>query len=168
MADTGFKTAATEISDSWTSNMSPATLATSDNSRALATNTSYLGAVVEDFTFGIPAGSTVDGIEIAAEFSASFAGVVASLELSLSWDNGSNFTAVKEDTVTGNTDTTKTFGGATDTWGRAWSPDTEMVDGTFQVKVRGKAGTAGQSCRLDYMAIKVYYTLGGVMWVTIF
>jgi hypothetical protein len=155
--DTGFKVAATEISDNWTTIMSPATIGTSDNTRAIATSTSFLAAVMEDFTFGLPAGVTIDGIEVLGEFSSSVASDSAALRLSLSWNNGTNFTATKLDTNDSTTDANKTYGGATDTWGRSWTT-AELADGTFQIKIEGRNVVAGSSCRLDYLAIKIYYT----------
>lgn len=169
MADTGFKVTGTVVADAWTLAVTTTRINTSNNVEARALGTTYLVAQLEDFTFGIPAGATVDGIEATAEFKASGAGVVASIRLSLSWDNGSTFTATKTSTVTGTTDTVRTYGGATDTWGRTWSPDTEMADGTFRIKLEGKADGVLDDCRLDHLQIKVYYTTAaGVMSVIIF
>lgn len=158
MADTGFKTTGTVVSNAWSPTAVTTTnINTSDDNRAANQGTTFNAATCEDFTFGIPSGATINGIEVTAEFSASIVAIVATLQLSLSWDNGSSFTATKSDTVTGTTDTSKTFGGATDTWGRSWT-DSEFANGTFQVYVEGKTNHASYSCRLDYLAIKVYYT----------
>jgi len=56
------------------------------------------------------------------------------------------------------TDSTETYGGASDTWNHSWSAG-ELADGTFRIKVEGKAGGATpRISRLDYLRIKVYYT----------
>lgn len=158
MADTGFKSAATvEAAGDWVS-FTAVNLASSDDTRATDTGTSYgVGGEISDFSFGIPGGSTINGIEVTAEFSASVSGRVATTELSLSWDDGTTYTAVKEDTVTGTTDAVKTYGGAADTWGRSWTT-AELADGAFRLKARGKLSFTGTSHRLDQVLVKVYYS----------
>jgi len=161
MADTGFKTTGAVVSGGLWLNMITTRINTADNSRAIATGTSFAVATLNNYSFGLASGVTIDGIEINTEFSTSSATQTATLQISLSWDNGSNYTATKSDTVTGSTtDKNSTLGGATDTWGRSWT-DTEFANGTFLVKVEGKNNTAGQSCRLDFLQIKVYYSTAG-------
>ena len=156
MADTGLNTAANVTNTSWTS-ISSSNIDTSDDTRATATGSTYLVAEAYNFSFGVPSGATIDGIEIQAEFSASLAGIIASLRLSVSGNGGSAYSSTKEDTVTGTTDTTRIFGGATDLWGASFS-EYGTQDGNFFVKVEGKTNSAGRSCRLDYLAVKIYYT----------
>jgi hypothetical protein len=68
MADTGFKLIGTvESAGAWTA-FSTIRLNTSDNSRSQAEGLTYIAGEVSDFTFGIPAGATIDGIEVQAEF----------------------------------------------------------------------------------------------------
>lgn len=157
MADTGFKTTGTVVADAWTVAVTTTKINTDDASYSAVQGTSFLSSELEDFTFGIPSSATIDGIEVQANFSNNTAGHTATLQLSLSWNNGTSYTATKSDTIIGTTDTTRTFGGATDTWGRTWS-DTEFTDGTFRIKAEGKSSGAASACRLDYLAIKVYYT----------
>ena len=112
---------------------------------------------VSQSRYGLSSGVTIDGIEVNTEFSNTLGTATATLQVSLSWDNGTNYTATKSDTVTSTTDKNSTLGGATDTWGRTWT-DTEFANGTFLVKVEGKT-TVGGTCRLDFFQIKVYYTV---------
>ena len=159
MADTGFKTTGAVVSGGLWLNMTTTRINTADDSRATATGTTFSVATLNNYSFGLASGVTIDGIEINTEFSTSSAAQTATLQISLSWDNGTNYTATKSDTVTGSTtDKNSTLGGAADTWGRTWT-DTEFANGTFLVKVEGKSSTAGQSCRLDFLQIKVYYTV---------
>ena len=159
MADTGFKvTGAVVSAGSWV-NMTTTRINTADNSRATATSTSFIAATLNNYAFGVPSGATIDGIEVNTEFSTEISGATATLQLSLSWDNGTNYTATKSDTITGTTtDKNSTLGGAADTWGRSWT-DSELADGTFLVKVEGKNSNFGFQCRLDFLQIKVYYTV---------
>ena len=157
MADTGLNTAANVTNTSWSA-ISASSIETSNDTRASATSTSYLVAEAYNFSFGIPADATIDGIEVQAEFSASLSGVIASLRLSISGNGGAAYSATKEDTVTGTTDTTRTFGGPTDLWGEASFSEYGTQDGNFFIKIEGKTNTVSRTCRLDYLAVKIYYT----------
>lgn len=156
MADTGFKTTGAVASSSGWSNMTTTRINTSDNSRATTIAGGFDVATLNNYGFGIPSGATIDGIEVQCEFNNNVFGNTATVQFSLSHNNGTNYTAAKSNTVTGTTDTTRTYGGATDTWGRSWT-DSEFADGTFLVKIEGKTGVGG-TCRVDWLAIKVYYT----------
>ncbi len=159
MADTGFKTTGAVVFDGDWVNMTTTRINTADDSRATRTGNTFSAATLNNYSFGIPSGSTIDGIEVNTEFSTSSAAQIATLQVSLSWDNGTTYTTAKSDTVTGTTtDKNSTMGGATDTWGRSWT-DSEFANGTFLVKVEGKSNAGGTACRLDFLQIKVYYTL---------
>lgn len=161
MADTGFKTTGAVVSAGTWTNMTTTRINTADDSRATTTGTTFAVATLNNYTFGVPSGATIDGIEVNSEFSTSSAAQIATLQVSLSWDNGTTYTTAKSDTVTGTTtDKNSTMGGATDTWGRSWT-DSEFANGTFLVKVEGKSNAGGTACRLDFLQIKVYYTAAG-------
>ncbi len=158
MADTGFKTTGAVVSAGTWLNMTTTRINTADDSRAITTGTTFAVATLNNYSFGIPSGATIDGIEVNSEFSTSSTVQIATLQVSLSWDNGTTYTTAKSDTITGTTtDKNSTMGGATDTWGRSWT-DSEFANGTFLVKVEGKSNAAGTGCRLDFFQIKVYYT----------
>lgn len=99
----------------------------------------------------IPSGNEVVGIEVLVD-ARKDAAPPSALYVELSWDGGESWT------------TTGYFagpmasawrqyvlGGASDTWGRIWSPD-EFADGTFRVRLR-----AVEASRLDWVAVRVYY-----------
>ena len=156
MADTGLKvTGAIGYDGTWT-DLTTTRINTSDNSRATTTATAFDASSMYNYSFGIPSGATIDGIEVQCEFNNSFGGFVSTVQFSLSWDNGTTYTSAKSNTVTGTTDTVRTYGGATDTWGRSWT-DSEFADGTFLMKMEGKTGF-GATCQVDWLAVKVYYT----------
>jgi len=158
MSDTGFKTTGAVVSTGSWANLTTTRINTADNSRATAVGTTFIVGTLNNYSFGLSSGVTIDGIEVNTEFSTDSAAATATLQISLSWDNGTNYTATKSDTVTGSTnDKNSTLGGAADTWGRSWT-DSEFANGTFKVKVEGKSSSAIASCRLDFLQIKVYYT----------
>ncbi len=159
MADTGYKTTGAVVSMGLWNSFTTTRLNTADDSRATAVGTTFRVGTLNNYSFGIPSGATIDGIEVNTEFSTDSAGATATLQISLSWDNGTTYTTAKSDTVTGSTtDKNSTLGGSTDTWGRTWT-DSEFANGTFLVKVEGKSSSGVQACRLDFLQIKVYYTL---------
>ncbi len=88
------------------------------------------------FGFSIPAGSTIQGIEVAAEAVGTPGGNgtnTCQLRARLSWNNGTNFTAYQ--TVTpGTADRTFIFGGAADTWSHAWKPS-EFTNANFVLEM---------------------------------
>ena len=158
MADTGFKTTGAVVFEGDWVNMTTTRINTADDSRATMTGTTFAIATLNNYSFGLPSGATIDGIEVNTEFSTSSGSATATLQISLSWDNGTTYTTAKSDTQTGTTaDKNSTMGGSTDTWGRTWT-DTEFANGTFLLKVEGKSSKMANSCRLDFLQIKVYYT----------
>ena len=120
MADTGFKTTGAVVFDGDWVNMTTTRINTADNSRASTTGTTFSVATLNNYSFGLSSGVTIDGIEVNTEFSTDFSAATATLQISLSWDNGTTYTATKSYTQTGSTsDKNSTLGGATDRWGRA-------------------------------------------------
>jgi hypothetical protein len=162
MADTGFKTSGTVVSAGTWSNFTTTRLGTSDDSRASTAATAFDAGVLRNFNFGVPAGAIIDGIEVEFQLSPSNAGDTATARVSLSHNAGTNYTPTSaEQTASGSTtDQTKTVGGPNDTWGRTWTAD-EINDNTnFYVKLEGKNSTGGaRNSRVDYVFVKVYYTL---------
>jgi len=156
--DTGWRVPTVLISNTWISN-NISTINVSDNGYALVGSTTEKTFETGNYNFMIPNGATIDGIELQAEISASSVLSTFSLRYSLSWNSGSSYTSTKTNSVTGTTDSTKTYGGSSDDWGHtswAWN---ELADGTFRIKAAASdAGAGGPYLRLDYMAVKIYFT----------
>lgn len=158
--DIGFKTAGVISSSTGWANFTTTRLATSDNSKSSCDRTcdNNDNGQVSSFTFSVPTGATINGIEVVAEMAerASFGNIPA--YFSLSWNNGTNFTATKTATVDGTADANYTLGGATDTWGRTWT-DTELSNPSFRLKI-DKASNS-DTLYVDQIKVKVYYTVAG-------
>lgn len=161
MADTGFKSPTASTTGGWTT---LSNCYSSNNTYATTTSTTFINGTVSSFAFGVPTNAIIDGIEVTAEFSAQFGGVIATIQLSLSDNGGSTYTATKSDTVSGATDTTKTYGGPTDLWGASSFSEYGTQDGNFYVKVEGKSDSFGLQCRLDHLQVKIYYHEGNNNW----
>ena len=111
------------------------------------------------FNFGIPATSTILGIEVLVEGDdPTFANQGFSVELS--WDGGTTYTSAGYSATwpTG-TDVTRYLGGAADTWGRTWA-DTEFSTSNFRVRMN-KIGNDYSNTKLDWIGVNVTYTSSG-------
>lgn len=110
-------------------------------------------------TFGldaiIPAGSTINQVEIRAEWRVNSTGGIANLELQ-AFVGGVAVGTVLANAAEPTTLTTDTDDITAD---RAWTRD-DLLDGTFELKVRGRNGnsTTDPSYRVDHIAVQVDYT----------
>ncbi|UCD78513.1 MAG: hypothetical protein JSW26_24375, partial [Desulfobacterales bacterium] len=155
-ADTGFKTTGNIVATGAWTNFTTTALNSSDANRAsVSTSTSY--GVCSTYAFGVPGGATIDGIEVAIEGYREGGIGGASGDVELSWNNGSNWTTAKTNSY-GTTETTYTYGGAADTWGRSWS-SSEFSDANFQLRVYRSSGN--RILYVNHIQIKVYYTATG-------
>lgn len=115
------------------------------------------------FGFSIPGGATIDGITVGQRIFVDLAGGSsnAGISVRLSWgDCGSNFTAWSTRQVLADTETLHTFGGASNTWSRTWTPS-EFNDGTFCIQTcnSDEADTAAnRDFSLDEIYVIVNYT----------
>lgn len=113
-----------------------------------------------NFSFSIPAGATIDGIEVKAEVKdVDCTSCIIGVELS--WDGGPTYTTSGYDTgeLTTSEDVIYTLGGATDKWGRIWA-DTEFSDANFRLRINADSLGGGEfpAINLDHIQAKVYYT----------
>ncbi len=154
MADTGFKSPSSSTTGGWTS---LSNCYSSNNVYATTSSTTFVNGDVSVFAFGVPSGAVIDGIEITAEFSLSASANIATVQLSISGNGGLAYSATKSNTVTGSTDTVKTYGGPTDLWEETSFSEYGTQDGNFYVKVEGKTSNASFACRLDHLQAKIYY-----------
>jgi hypothetical protein len=130
---------------------------TSNNSRASG---GYSDSV-EYYNFyipAIPAGATINGIEVAIE---GYTSGSRQAQISLSWNNGGSYytsgTGIKTTDMPGTTATneaTVIFGGPSDSWNRTWAYG-DFTNAHFRVKL----ATTGSSRSLyvDQLQVKVYY-----------
>jgi len=125
----------------------------SDDSRAYESSIGHMSDAY-NFSLNVPEGAGIKGIEIFSETSGDY-GQDYILEVELSWDGGTSYTSQnKQNTVYGTTDTIKTFGNSTDTWGRTWN-SSEFSNDNFRVRVEHISG--GNNHYLDHLQARVYY-----------
>ncbi|MDR6843819.1 HYR domain-containing protein [Flavobacterium granuli] len=105
------------------------------------------------FNVSIPAGSIILGIEVQLEGNRP-AGGGRDLNVQLTWNNKTTFSANKTMAVFATTDALRTVGTPTDTWGRTWAVN-EFANTSFFVRITSTTG--GGSINLDQVLVKVYY-----------
>jgi hypothetical protein len=114
-----------------------------------------------NFGFSIPAGSTIDGIEVKIERYGSF---VSDTSIKLLNGDGAGGES-SQDKSTGaswsSTESVITFGGSTDTWGETWSVS-DINSSNFGVRIQCQDSVAFDfqtgSAQIDHVEIVVHYT----------
>mgnify|MGYP001597125894 CR=1 FL=1 len=160
-ADTGFKApTATHSPNEWgEGSLGDANGAFTSNNQYAEDNDGGDEQGYSDFNFSIPDGSVINGIEVVVEARSSDSSG-CTLEVELDWDGGISGTDDKSQVLTGS-DSILTFGGPTDTWGRAWdvidfSNDNFVV--ILENRDPGSSCSNGSTVSVDYLEAKVYYT----------
>ena len=152
-ADTTWKTAGSASGDAGWTNFTTTNLASSDNSYATNTSGTPYG-YISSFAFGVPAGATINGIEVEVE-AGSQGTTPYSVQLSWNYsDPTPSWTTAKTDSFTTSADATDYLGGSSDDWGRTWS-DSEFSDANFGLRIYR---TGGSGWRIDRIRVIVYYT----------
>ncbi len=168
MADTGFK-APTANEDEGSTEWVNRNNLHADDTSATTGNTGNNGISTsrwKNFTFGVPAGATIDGIEGTIRGYDAFGDAGWYLNLYLSYDGGTSWTSAKRVPASGDfggtpgSKQTWTFGGSADTWGRSWDAS-EFSDANFKIRIAYQGDNYTEDASLEYLALKVYYTEGG-------
>lgn len=110
-----------------------------------------------DYSFSIPTGSTINGIEVRLDARADSTTGTPRICVQLSWDGGTTWTAVKTSANLTTTLATYTLGNATDNWGRAWSVN-DFSNPNFRVRLINIASNISRDFTLDWVAVRVHYT----------
>ncbi|MCK4284663.1 MAG: DUF2341 domain-containing protein [Candidatus Lokiarchaeota archaeon] len=116
------------------------------------------------FGFSIPANATIDGIEASIEGSTSSFGQSVTARVRISYNGGTGFyTSYKDTSFSSTSDSYRTVGSSTDTWGRTWSPS-EFNNSNFLILIQ-KSGSSIATLRVDHIRVKVHYSLPSDMAV---
>jgi hypothetical protein len=110
------------------------------------------------YAFGLPGSITsIDGITVRARMRTSTASGTYGACIQLSWDGGASWTTHQPITFTTSAMTTYTFGGASNTWGRAWTPG-NLDPANFRVRIIDVATVSNKRFDLDWLGVSVDYT----------
>jgi len=113
-----------------------------------------------NYTISLPGGVAITGIEVRLDAFVDAVGSNApAMCVQLSWDGGTTWTAAKQTATLTTAEASYVLGGATDTWGRAWTA-TNLANASFRVRVIDVASGSGATSRdfsLDWVAVRVSY-----------
>lgn len=158
MADTGFRSPSAFENNVGVVN--PANAYSSNDSRAIFTVDTNDRVDLYNFGFSIPAGSTIDGIEISVEARMGSVGdPPRQATLTPRYNSrGTNAPSSANTSDFSGSDTTLTVGGATSTFGRTWA-DTDFSNANFSVRIQEDCNFFFNiDLEVDHVQVKVYYT----------
>ena len=112
-----------------------------------------------DYGITVPAGATVKGIEVRLDARVDGTSGSPRMCVALSWDGGVSWTAAQATPTLTTTMTSRTLGGATNTWGRSWTA-AELSNANFRVRVTNVASSTARDFSLDWIAVRVSHQGG--------
>jgi len=141
----------------------PGNATTSDDSRATASIRSQSGPShylkATDFGFSIPSGATIDGIEVEVEKGSNANNQVADNAVRIV-KGGTIGSTDKSGANWATTDAYITHGGASDLWGKTWTP-TDINNSNFGFAISASCGApVFRDGYIDHIRITVHYTEG--------
>lgn len=113
--------------------------------------------VLSNFGFSIPAGSTIQGIEVKLNSKVDSTTGAPKFCVQFSWNGGASWTTPVSSATLSTAETMYVLGGVTDTWGRAWT-NTEFDDANFRVRLTMIASNTSRDYSLDWVGVQVRYT----------
>lgn len=112
-----------------------------------------------NYNFSIPAGASINGIEVRIDGRVDSQVGSPVMCIQLSWDGGATWTSAKTTDILNTTEATYTLGGSSDLWGRTWT-DSSLSNTNFRLRIANVASNTSRDFSLDYAAARVYYSLG--------
>ena len=112
-----------------------------------------------DFGFVIPAGCSIDGIEVSIEARKAGDGSNGA-DVEISWGGGSTYTSTGYDFIASLSEQIFTLGGLGNTWGRTWAVS-DFSNANFRIRLNMKGSGVAYRTYVDHIQVKVYYTQAG-------
>ncbi len=113
-----------------------------------------------NYGFSVPAGATIEGIEVRLDWRLDGSGGTNEIRVDLSWDGGTSWTSYQSDASEPTSWTTVVLGGTADLWGRSWTYD-EFNNANFRVRVHCYSDPVDQRAfYLDWVPVRVTYSAG--------
>jgi hypothetical protein len=113
--------------------------------------------VFSNYGFNIPAGSTIQGIEVKLNSKVDSTSGSPRFCVQLSWNGGTSWTTAVTSATLSTNETVYTLGGVTNTWGRTWS-NTDFSDANFRVRLVMVSSNTSRDFSLDWVGVQVRYT----------
>lgn len=118
------------------------------------TTTGSAQQIYTTFNDSVPGTDTIGGIEVKMEISGTTA--AGSIDVELSWDNGSSWTSSQNSGTLSDTDTVVIIGGSGDDWGNSWTPSQIP-----NMQVRVTANPSSNEVRIDGLQVRVHHEASG-------
>jgi hypothetical protein len=110
-----------------------------------------------NYGFIIPAGSTIQGIEVKVNSKVDSTTGAPKFCVELSWNGGTTWTTAKSTATLSTAETIYTIGAVTDIWGRTWTAD-DFSDANFRIRLVPVASNVSRDFSLDWVGVQVRYT----------
>ncbi|MEW6401885.1 MAG: S8 family serine peptidase, partial [Chloroflexota bacterium] len=110
-----------------------------------------------NYNISLPAGATVQGIEVRLDAKTDSTIGDPNLCVSLSWNAATNWSAWKNTSTLTTSEASYILGGSADTWGHNWTA-TELSNASFQVRITDVASDVTRDFSLDWIAVNVTYS----------
>ena len=109
-----------------------------------------------NYGFSISSDCAIEGIEVRLDWWLDDTIGTNSMDVELSWDGGTSWTAAKTDTQETTSEHSVVLGGPADTWGRSWSV-AELSDVNFRLRATSNSTSDFRDFYLDWVSVRVYY-----------
>jgi hypothetical protein len=113
--------------------------------------------VLSNFGFSIPAGSTIQGIEVKLNSKVDSTSGSPRFCVELSWNGGASWTTAITSGTLSTAETMYIVGGVSNTWGRTWT-NTDFDNANFRVRLVMVASNTSRDFSLDWVGVQVRYT----------
>lgn len=113
--------------------------------------------VLSNFGFSVPAGSSIQGIEVKLNSRVDSTTGSPRFCVQLSWNGGSTWTTPITSATLSTAETMYILGGVTDTWGRTWT-NTDFDNANFRVRLTMVASNTSRDYSLDWVGVQVRHT----------
>ncbi len=110
-----------------------------------------------DYNFNIPAGSTVDGVEVRLDAKLDSVSGDPFVCAEISWNGGATWTVAKTTSTIATMENSYFLGSPADVWGRTWSVS-DFSNTNFRLRITTVAGGTFRDFELDWAAVQVAYT----------
>jgi hypothetical protein len=119
-----------------------------------------------NYNISIPASATIQGIQLRLDTKADSTVGAPKICASLSWDNGTTWSAWKNTTTLTTNEASYFLGSTSDNWGHPWTI-TELANTSFQVRIADVASDTTRDFSLDWISVNVAYNAGSTPIPTI-
>ncbi len=113
--------------------------------------------VLSNFGFSIPAGSTIQGIEVKLNSKVDSTTGSPRFCVQLSWNGGSSWTTALTSGTISTAETIYIVGGVTNTWGRTWT-NNDFTNANFRVRLVMIASNTSRDFSLDWVGVQVRHS----------